>query len=186
MHRQNCFRISPYIHTLSIIGLVGFLLCICFTIYFQSAKFWDKGLYYVLHEYWETFLYMLILCVGYIVATAFDSFSFWGKVRFNNTQVVATAPMRKRIKMLYNEIQYIGIDFGVINNSRQFWIYISKTPIEPRFFRKIHKLPINQNTIRLEYSEKAYNALLSELPLHLRKQLEKGQSIIRIYEKNTD
>ena len=175
------YIINPYVHALSIFGLIAMLVSACLLTYFRVGEHFGRGLTTIIREGWDTFLILIVLFGSCFIGTILDSFSFWGIVVFNSIYLEAKAPLRRTIKIDYSEVRDIGIDFGVINYSRQFWIYISKTRIDPRYLRAIHQLPINKNTIKIQYSQEVFDVLLHVLPPHLKNQLEKAKSVVCVY-----
>ena len=151
-------------------------------LFWDFAFLFENGIYHSILNQRNYYMVFLPIIAAYLLGTMLDSFSFWGTVRISGTGVIAVAPFRRRITINFEEVNCIGVDYGVVNGSRQFWIFISKIAIEPKYFRKIHKLPINKNVVRIAYSPKVFEAFLLNLPMPLRKQLEKGQSVIKTYD----
>ena len=120
---------------------------------------------------------MLIHLINCIV----HSFWYFGLYRVTKTEVTFYAPLRKSIKIPYDSIRYIGIDFGVVAGSRQFWIYFSTEPIPAKYVHKIHSMPVNRKCMRVQYSDKRYQELLNVLPDKQKKELIKAATIVRVY-----
>jgi len=101
--------------------------------------------------------------------------------RINEKCISFYAPFRKSVHIQLDTIQYIGIDFGIVSGTRQFWIFFSTKPIPAELIHKIHKIPFNKNFMRIQYTKKKYEELLGFLPETKRKDFIKAATILRIY-----
>ena len=122
-----------------------------------------------------------VLMLIHLINCIVHSFWYFGLYRVTKTEVTFYAPLRKSIKIPYDSIRYIGIDFGVVAGSRQFWIYFSTEPIPAKYVHKIHSMPVNRKCMRVQYSDKRYQELLNVLPDKQKKELIKAATILRVY-----
>ena len=75
----------------------------------------------------------------------------------------------------------MGIDFGIVSGSRQYWIYFSEEIIPAKYVHKIHKLPVSRKCMRIQYSDARFQELLDMLSERQRKDLIKARTILRVY-----
>lgn len=173
------YKVSPYLFSLSMTGLIGFLLCIGLIIYFQFASWAGQDLEAFLRERYLSYLFIVGICAAYLIGCILDGYCFWGTFEFIGTGIILRAPFRKKIRLLYDDVKQIGIDYGVVNGSRQFWIYVSTVEIDNKYWGKMIKLPFSKTTVRVQYSPSVLAAFLADLPQQLKKELQKGESILR-------
>ena len=173
MPKKNC-RIRPistYLFSLSIMTFL--LLCI------PSA--W---VCYLLRGTDDVYIFcsiMAVIMLVYLINCIVHSFWYFGLYRLNDRGISFYAPFRKSIHFPYDSIGYIGVDFGVVGGSRQFWIYFSTEPIPSQYVHKIHSMPVARKCMRLQYSDKRLQELLNALPDKQKKELIKAASILRVY-----
>ncbi|MCI7019198.1 MAG: hypothetical protein MR913_05195 [Clostridiales bacterium] len=185
MEKKNIrFITSPYIFVLSTISLIAVtiitscilidimhgILATCKTI---SAIFHHQDFVGII-----MFGGLLVLCYVAFFVPAFQFFSIC-VIRENCLEL--RAPFHHSKRLDYSEIQYVGIDYGVLSLTKQFWIYFSKEPIPMKYYHNIVKMPLSNKMFRIQFSMKTYKLLLENTPLSISKQLEKGWSTIRHY-----
>lgn len=93
---------------------------------------------------------------------------------------------RGKRKLLFSEINYIGIDYGVLSGVKQFWIFFSKEKIPSKYIHNMNQMPLSKQTMRIQYSQRIFDALVYYLPKDLSKRLNAGYSIIRLYKAEND
>lgn len=175
------YIVSPYLFSLSMIGMMGMIVCFVLTLFFVAEPFDSENVETGLKTLLPCVLLMLCTLVLYCSGCIADGFSFWGTYQFTQSAVILRAPLRKKICIAYDDLQFAGIDYGMINGKYQFWIYASTAPIPTKYWGRINKLPITASTIRVQYSCEAYNLFSASLPLKLKKELEKGKTVINTY-----
>lgn len=124
---------------------------------------------------------MAVIMLVYLINCIIHSFWYLGLYRLKDRGISFYAPLRKSIHVPYDSIRYIGIDFGIVSGSRQFWIYFSTDPIPAKYVHKIHGMPVNRKCMRVQYSDKRYQELLNVLPDKQKKELIKAATILRVY-----
>jgi len=134
-----------------------------------------------IEDAYKVYIFFICLISVYLINCFIHSFWYFGLYRLSNTGISFYAPFRKSINLPYSSIRYIGIDFGVVSGSRQFWIYFSTEPIPAKYVHKIHGMPVNRKCMRIQYSDKRFQELLNVLPDKQKKELIKAATILRVY-----
>lgn len=86
-----------------------------------------------------------------------------------------------RRSFYYKDMHYIGVDYGVLQGSKQFWIYFSEKEIPMKYYHQINRLKFTKDCMRVQYYKKAYNKLVEHTPPEISKQLRKCYSTVLLY-----
>ena len=130
--------------------------------------------------------YLLLVLTLSAMLILFNGYEYWGVVVILGDRILLQAPFRKQITLMYEDINDAGIDYGSISNTKQFWIFLSKSFVDKKYTHNILRLPFDRNTIRLQYQKKLYDTLVHMVPYKLiGKKLLNAYSIIRIYRVDT-
>lgn len=86
-----------------------------------------------------------------------------------------------RRSFYYKDMRYIGVDYGVLQGSKQFWIYFSEKEIPMKYYHQIIRLKFTKDCMRVQYYKKAYNKLVEHTPPEISKQLRKCYSTVLLY-----
>ncbi len=169
-------RVSPYTYALGVFGSIMLLgICgLCFYLLDQWAEreMWERAVFAVC---------MLSPAPIYFVGCVMEAYLFWGKYRLEQDAVVLSAFLRKEIRMAYADIKYIGAGYVVVNGGYQFWIYISKQPVDISCLKgRINKLPMSAETIKIQYRPEVVKELMCVLPPDLREKLEESEKTIQM------
>ena len=171
-HRFRIHPISAYLFSLFVMA----------TIMMTAGSAWTCYLCRTTPDAWKIYLFVVLNFLGYLIICIVNSFWYFGLYRVNDTGISFYAPFRRSIHIQYHDIAYIGIDFGVVSGSRQFWIYFSTEPIPAKYVHKIHGLPLNRKYMRVQYSDKRFEELLCVLPEKQKRALSKAATILRVYD----
>lgn len=185
------FFVSPYLLSLSlfmwalILPTTGMLKAWMIQDFLQAqppgVNLWPA--FFGSNEFWVFMLFdglTVLLLVGFILT----SDQMFARVEICDDGIIFRALFRRTRRMAYAQMNVIGIDFAPLTGSRQFWIYFSKIEIPYKYFHKINNLPINNDTLRVQYSDKIYNALLYAMPPEQAKLLNRAHSTLRAYRYN--
>ena len=82
----------------------------------------------------------------------------------------------------YSDMHHIGVDYGLLEGRKQFWIYFSKTPIPAKYYHRINQMKLTNSFMRVQYCKKAYERLVANTPPQVSDQLRKCYSTIRLYD----
>lgn len=124
---------------------------------------------------------LVVIFLSFLIAYYLHSYEYFGVLIIQNTSIILLAPLRKTIEIKYSEIRDLGIDYSVLSNTKQFWIFLSKENISSKYLHQIARCPISSNCIRIQYSKRVYNALLEVLPCDFKKSLCRCSSVVRLH-----
>lgn len=82
----------------------------------------------------------------------------------------------------YGDMHHIGIDYGLLEGRKQFWIYFSKTPIPTKCYHRINRMKPSRSFMRVQYCKKTYERLVANTPPQISNQLRKCYSTIRLHD----
>ena len=120
----------------------------------------------------------LLLSAVFIAALLRESTGF---ITIKEEKIILRSFLRKPIIIPFESISHIGIDFGIVNFQRQYYIYIGKTPLPRKYFHNITQLKINASIIKIAYRDDVFNILVQALPKNISKTLRASYSVIRAY-----
>lgn len=170
---------SPYMFSLELFGLI---LCGGLCIFFDTWLL-PNSIYANANEIEKLKVYLLMngLCAALPLTLMLTGYEFFGFCCICDDRIKFYSLARPPRTLFYSDIKYVGIDFGMLSVTRQFWIYFSKTELPYKYHHRINRVPFTKNTMRVQYNKKTYNILLETLPPKLSKQLNNGYSIFRTY-----
>jgi len=131
-------------------------------------------------------LLLIIPHVTWIVFFYVHAYELFGSVSIKTDCLILRAPLHKTICIRWKEVKELGIDYGMLSVSKQFWIYISNTTIQKQYVHKITNLPFSSSCIRVQYSKHVFNSFIHYLPSDLRKRLLRCTSTLRLHGIKTD
>lgn len=136
------------------------------------------------HDGIRTVLFVFLpveLLLLFFLCRTYEAF---GHMKIQEDSILFRHPFRGKRKLLFSEIKYIGIDYGVISGGvKQFWIYFSKVPIPPKYIHNMNRMALSKQTMRIQYRREVFDSLVYYLPKDLSKRLRANYSIIRLYKK---
>lgn len=82
----------------------------------------------------------------------------------------------------YSDMHHIGVDYGLLDGRKQFWMYFSKTPIPAMYYHRINQMKPSRSFMRVQYCKKTYERLVANTPPQISNQLRKCYSTIRLHD----
>lgn len=82
---------------------------------------------------------------------------------------------------LFADMHYIGIDYGIYEGKKKFWIYFSSSPVPLKFYHNMRKAKITREFARIRYRKKVYDLLCENTPSDVSDQLRKSYSVVLLY-----
>jgi hypothetical protein len=79
-------------------------------------------------------------------------------------------------------MHHIGVDYGLLDGRKQFWMYFSKTPIPAMYYHRINRMKPSRSFMRVQYCKKTYERLVANTPPQISNQLRKCYSTIRLHD----
>ena len=191
--------VSPYIYGLSclvtLLSLV--MMCIFLWIWFRSAKMFPEEEWFSLtSEYTICFIICIGLCLSLPILLIIAGYEAIGKVYILDDCLELQALFHRRCRIYYSDIKYLGIDYRILNFTRQFWIYFREDDFPPEGKNKHHPFRnyvftkridhIDMRNIRVQFTQRVFDDLVYYLPTKLSKQLNRCYSVIRLYHEDDE
>lgn len=176
--------INPYARSLAIL-----LICLCLfmmslmTGWVVNAILEDGMNYAIEYGYvfgliFEFGLIVILLCILFI-----NGYEYFGKVRITDRGFVFNAIFHRQRVFAYEEIKQIEIDYGWLSDRRQFWIIVSKTPVDIKYLHRATKIKFSKSTMKIAYSPEVYDILCRKIEdARLSKQLFRAHTTMQLYE----
>ena len=98
------------------------------------------------------------------------------------TLLVAVIYLALLVTFYYGDMHHIGIDYGLLDGRKQFWMYFSKTPIPAMYYHRINRMKPSRSFMRVQYCKKTYERLVANTPPQISNQLRKCYSTIRLHD----
>lgn len=173
--KHRIHLLYPYMFSLAILNLAleigGWMIA-----YLIGRSVKDDSIFYIIGA-------VVLFMVGIYIWNGYEFLGLW---RIKEDGICFYSLLRRPRMLLYSQIRYIGIDFGILNGVRVFWIYFSELPIEEKYRNNIIRKPFKKNSMRISYNKKAFDELVKGLPADLSKRLERSYSVIRLYHADKD
>lgn len=122
---------------------------------------------------------------GYLSCTVGDAFCTryqWAAVaEICEDRIVFWALFTHRT-FYYGDMHHIGVDYGLLDGRKQFWMYFSKTPIPAMYYHRINRMKPSRSFMRVQYCKKTYERLVANTPPQISNQLRKCYSTIRLHD----
>lgn len=175
--------VSPYSFSLTCVFLMLLLIgdAIIIRIWFNNTKDLPISAALVTGDAFGSYL-LITLTLLAVAVFIFNAYDYWSIIEICEDRIVLRAPLRKPLTFMYEDVNNIGIDYGLVSGKKQFWIFISKCPVDKKFTHNILHLPYSASTMRIQYRKSVYMAIMRIAPYDIiGKQLCRSHSVIRVY-----
>lgn len=179
---------SPYSFSLVcvLLSLMGLCNALMFSFWYKKALGLSLAEAVLLGEAFA-FFFVLALSLILVAIFLYNGYEYWGTIEIYNDRIAFRAPLQKQIVFLHSDLKDIGIDYGTISGVKQFWIYFSKEKICGQYAHNILRLPYSKSTMRVQYRNDLYNALLKSFScIDLRKKLSRSYSVVLFFQSKTN
>lgn len=78
----------------------------------------------------------------------------------------------------YSDMHHIGVDYGLLDGRKQFWMYFSKTPIPAMYYHRINRMKPSRSFMRVQYCKRLMKGWWQ---IRRRKSAISFESVIRRY-----
>lgn len=177
MKKEKRFVASPYMLVMAVvlmIGCMGVVAGVFFSGGLSVAEVLQDSNEMQFYTFFFSLIFMLYLtlfCIRYEWATI---------VEIQEDRLLFKALFTRR-SFYYKDMRYIGVDYGVLEGRKQFWIYFSEKEIPMKYYHQINRLKFTKDCMRVQYYKKAYNKLVEHTPPEISKQLRKCYSTVLLY-----
>lgn len=175
MKREKRFIAAPYMFVM----VIGFIIVSIGAYTCMLVAWWRyPGGKEVIILLFSLYLVLLItfFCIRYEWATIVEIQEDW----------LLFKALFTRRSFYYKDMHYIGVDYGVLQGSKQFWIYFSEKEIPMKYYHRITRLKFKKDCMRVQYYKKAYNKLVEHTPPEISKQLRKCYSTVLLYKLDAE
>ena len=156
------------------VGVIGAVLASYYLIMLQKGFMWSTLQEMPLYAH----LFLLGCLFGWIFVMVYHRYDYFTVLHIRDDCLEFTTIATRR-RMYYTEINYIGLDYGVIHGTKQFWIYYSKDPLPMKYYHNAHRIKCSNTTMRSRYDEILFESLCLYLPKKHSKELRKHYSAVR-------
>lgn len=95
--------------------------------------------------------------------------------------VTLHAPFRRALILHYTDVRYVGVGRNWLSVNYAYWLYLSCTPVPVEQLQDMRKFRLTKQGLRIAYSRKVFDTLLSCLPPEQARQLERSKSTLRTW-----
>ena len=124
--------------------------------------------------------FLILLAVLFIIRFEWCCF-----VEIQKERLLFKAFLTQR-SLYYRDINHVGIDYGELGGGKQFWIYFSEDPVPMKYYHNITRLKFKKDCMSVQYSKKAYEALIANTPPKISGKLRNCYSVILLYKLDKD
>lgn len=189
MKKRNCciclkwFMVNPYCTILAVLSLFAMLLGVIIMLCIMIEENRNASLLEALCTgSGFGFLFVLTLTAVLIAVYLFNSFEYFGKMEIHPDGLQFCALFHKPRKFYYEDLVEVGIDYGLISGTTQFWLIFSKEKIPGKYRHRANRIPFSKDTMRIAYSKKVYDTLCFHVTnKKVLKQLQQVQTVIRLH-----
>lgn len=175
------FLNSPYMFILCTLANIGFIVAAAGLYYIQLLQNgFDMKSLFKMPLYAHLLIWISLLSV--------EAAMFWNRYEYFGILLIKENCLEFRTLLAhryfyYDDIHFIGIDYGVIQGQKEFWIFYSKEPIPFEYYHNMQRVKYTKKTMRSRFSEELFASLCYYLPNPLSKELARQYSVIRANKK---
>ena len=151
---------------------------------FGAILFTTAGLIaYLSTRYWLFLVFAPSLLLFMLFIEWLEGYKMLGWVTLDAEGISLHAPLRRTLSLRWSDIRHAG--FGGSNTEVLAfeWIYLRTEPLPLRYQHQMHRLPCTSTSIRFQFRDDLYQALLPRLNKQARTMLEAGRRRMEELEK---
>ena len=181
--KNKKYLISPYITSLSCVFLLLLIVA--------NVKMFDiwldkvgglSGMKTLITADVFGMLLMPGLTLAAVLVLSRNGYEFFGSMEICSEWIVFRGVFKKPRVFMYEELKDVGIDYGTLSGTRQFWIYFSKKIIDKKYTHNILRLPFSPDTMRVQYRKTVYEALIKAVPYKsIGKTLCRSHTVVKLF-----
>ncbi|MBQ2954093.1 MAG: hypothetical protein IJE07_11240 [Clostridia bacterium] len=160
MNKKRYF-VYPYMISLLIFGAI--LFTAAGLIAYLSTQCWPFLILYP-----SIFLFMLLI-------EWLEGYKMLGWVTLDEEAISLHAPLRRTLTLRWQDVRHAGFGGSSTEVLSFDWIYLRTEPLPPRYQHRMHRLPCTPDSIRFQYREDLFQAMLPRLNKPVRTMLEAGR-----------
>ena len=110
-----------------------------------------------------------------------NSREWLGWYTITTESVTLHAPFRRALTLRYDDVQHVGVGRNWLSVNYAYWLYLSCDPVPVEQLEDMRKFRLTDRALRIAYSQKAFDTLLSCLPGQHAHQLERSRTTLRAW-----
>lgn len=143
---------------------------------FMSVLFPAVGLIaYLSTKYCPLFFIPFSLLPFILFIEWLEGHKMLGWVTLNEDAISLHAPLRRTLTMRWADIRHAGFGGSSTEILTFDWIYLRTDPLPLKYQHQMHRLPCTPSSIRFQYGDDLYQAILPHLSKQTRTMLEAGK-----------
>ena len=155
------YFVYPYMISLLIFGAI--LFTAAGVIAYLSTRYWPFLILYP-----SIFLFMLFI-------EWLEGYKMLGWVTLDEECISLHAPLRRTLTLRWSDIRHAGFGGSSTEVLAFEWIYLRSEPLPLRYQHRMHRLPCTAASLRFQFREDLYQAILPCLTKQARTMLEAGK-----------
>lgn len=171
------YWINSYL--LSLIVVTGLLLCAGGVIYVSCI--FDRKIISNVSEQIAKLLIYIIPCIVFFTFCMIKSYDIFGRVAIYEDRLILSAPFRKQLTYMVDEIRHVQIDYNILSTDKQFWVVIGSDMIPQKYVHKINELPITPSRLKMQYTPALDKRLDKLFTGRLSKEYSRAKSTLRAH-----
>ena len=164
------FLVYPYLFTMLIILMV---VMIAFAVWLLRAPIvGDRRFVIAFVSGLELLFFGTIIC---------NSREWLGWYTLTAESVTLHAPFRRALTLRYDDVQFVGVGRNWLSVNYAYWLYLSRDPVPMEHLEDMRKFRLTKRALRIAYSQKTFDALISCLPEQHARQLDRSKTTLRTW-----
>ena len=159
--KRKRYWVYPYMIALMLFGAV--LFTAAGVIAYLYTRSW---LFLILYP--SVFLFMLLV-------EWLEGYKMLGWVTVDDCAVTLHAPLRKTLTLRWEDLRHAGFGSSSTDALTFDWIYLRSEPLPLQYQHRMHRLPCTPSSLRFQYRDELYRAILPHLNKQTRAMLEAGR-----------
>ena len=115
-------------------------------------------------------IFLFILLVEWL-----EGYKMLGWVTLDAEGISLHAPLRRTLTLRWSDIRYAGFGGSSTEVLAFEWIYLRTEPLPLRYQHRMHRLPCTPASLRFQFRDDLYHAILPRLNKQARTMLEAGK-----------
>lgn len=143
---------------------------------FAAVLFNGAGLIaYLSTRSWLLFLLPAALFPFTLLIEWLEGYKMLGWVTLNEECISLHAPLRKTLTLRWEDVRHAGFGGSSTEVVAFDWVYLRTEPLPLRYQHRMHRLPCTPKSIRFQYREDLFQAILPHLHKQPRAMLQAGK-----------
>ena len=159
--KKNFYFVYPYMISLLTFGAI--LFTAAGVIAYLSTRYWPFLILY-------PSIFLFILFVEWL-----EDYKMLGWVTLDDDAISLHAPLRRTLTMRWEDVRHAGFGGSSTEVVAFDWVYLRTEPLPLRYQHRMHRLPCTPKSIRFQYREDLFQAILPHLHKQPRAMLQAGK-----------